>query len=156
MKKKLFYLLKEFIIIPIFLFVCVIIFCNFITIKSFNLQRNFLFNIQGNIYIYLKAFFISVLTLIVIEYFISFKQEDNHLVSRVFSLFTVVTLFMFVFNVFIIRFNVNILYISNLICIIFFQLFYLLYLKILKIKYPLILSSIIVILLTFIFKLFIY
>ena len=155
MKKKVFFLIKELIVIPAFLFVLSIIICNFISIKGFNLNRNFLFDFQGNIQIYLKSFFIAVLTLIVLEYFISFKQDDNHLVSRVLALFTVVIMMLIVFEFFIYKFNVYVLYLTNIISVFVFEFLYMIYHSFIKIKNSLFMSTIIVILLTIVLKIFI-
>lgn len=155
MKKKVFFLIKELIVIPAFLFVLSIIICNFISIKGFNLNRNFLFDFQGNIQIYLKSFFIAVLTLVVLEYFISFKQDDNHLVSRVLALFTVVIMMLIVFGFFIYKFNVYVLYLTNIISVFVFEFLYMIYHSFIKIKNSLFMSTIIVILLTIVLKIFI-
>ena len=155
MKKKVFFLIKELIVIPAFLFVLSIIICNFISIKGFNLNRNFLFDFQGNIQIYLKSFFIAVLTLVVLEYFISFKQDDNHLVSRVLALFTVVIMMLIVFEFFIYKFNVYVLYLTNIISVFVFEFLYMIYHSFIKIKNSLFMSTIIVILLTIVLKIFI-
>ena len=155
MKKKVFFLIKELIVIPAFLFVLSIIICNFISIKGFNLNRNFLFDFQGNIQIYLKSFFIAVLTLVVLEYFISFKQDDNHLVSRVLALFTVVIMMLIVFEFLIYKFNVYVLYLTNIISVFVFEFLYIIYHSFIKIKNSLFMSTIIVILLTIVLKIFI-